>query len=41
MMVDVGMSPMSPRIIGKRVCLWAKIPLGLSKDLGPKRHPNI
>ncbi len=41
MMVDVDMSPMSPKIIGKKVCLCARILLGLSKDLEPKRRPNI
>jgi hypothetical protein len=40
-MVDVNMSPMPPKVIGKEACLRAKGPFGLSKDLGPKRHPNI
>jgi hypothetical protein len=34
------MNPMPPRVIGKKAYLWAKGLLGLSKDLGPKRHPN-
>jgi hypothetical protein len=40
-MVDVDMSVMPPRVIWKKVCLQAINPLRLSKDLGPKRHPNI
>ncbi len=41
MIVDVVMCPMPPKVIGKEACLWARSPLGLSKDLGPKRRPNI
>jgi hypothetical protein len=39
-MVDVDMSLTPLRVIGKEVCLRAKGLYGLSKDLGPKRHPN-
>jgi len=39
-MVDVRMNLMSPRVIGKEVCLHAKGLSKLSKDLRPKRHPN-
>jgi len=39
-MVDVDMSLMPPRVIGRKACLPIKSPLGLSKDPGPKRHPN-
>jgi hypothetical protein len=35
------MNPMPLKVIGKEACLWAKGLLGLSKDLGPKKHPNI
>ncbi len=35
------MSPTPPKIIGKEACLQAKCPFRLSKDHGPKRHPNI
>ncbi len=37
-MVDVDMSPTKLIIIRREVCLQAKSPFGLSKDLGPKRH---
>ncbi len=40
MMVDVDMSLMPQKAIGREACLRIKGPLGLSKDLGPKRHPN-
>jgi hypothetical protein len=40
-MVDVGMNPMPPRVIGRKVCLRAKIPSRLSKDLARKGCPNI
>jgi len=40
MMVTVNMSSMSSKVIGKKVCLCARSPFGLSKDPGPKRHPN-
>jgi hypothetical protein len=39
-MVDVNMSPTSPKVIGKEIYLRAKGFFGLWKDLGPKRHPN-
>ncbi len=35
------MNSTPPRVIGKGVYLRAKGPFGLSKDLGPKTHPNI
>jgi hypothetical protein len=41
MMVDVDMGLTPPKVIGKETCLQAKGFSGLSKDLGPKRHPNI
>jgi hypothetical protein len=34
------MNPMSPKVTGKKVCLQAKGPIKLLKDLGPKRCPN-
>jgi len=40
-MVDVDMNLMSPKIIGREVCLWVRGPSGISKDLRPKRCPNI
>jgi hypothetical protein len=40
-MLDVNMSLMVMKVIGREVCLRAKGSFGLSKDLGPKRHPNI
>jgi hypothetical protein len=40
-MVDVNMSPTPPKVIGREVYLRAKGPSWLSKDLRPKRHPNI
>jgi hypothetical protein len=40
-MVVVNMSLMPPKVIGRKTCLWAKSPYGLSKDHGPKRHPKI
>jgi hypothetical protein len=36
----VGMNPLPPNVIGRKACLRAKGLLRLSKDLGPKRHPN-
>jgi len=36
----VGMNSMPSKIIGKEACLWVKGLLGLSKDLGPKKHLN-
>jgi hypothetical protein len=35
------MSLMLSKVIGNEVCLQAKGPVGLSKDLGPERHTNI
>ncbi len=35
-MVDVDMSSTPLKVIGGEVCLWAKGPSGLSKELGPK-----
>jgi hypothetical protein len=40
-MVDIGMKPMPPKVIGRKTYLWAKGLSGLSKDLGPKRCSNI
>jgi hypothetical protein len=40
-MVDVIMSPMPPKVIGRDVCLWAKGHFVLSKDPRPKRHLSI
>jgi hypothetical protein len=40
-MVNFDMSLTPPKVIGRDVCLRAKGPYGLSKDLGPKRRPNI
>ncbi len=40
-MVGVGMKPMLPKVIRKEACLQAKGPSKLSKDLEPKRRPNI
>jgi hypothetical protein len=40
-MVVVDMNSMPPKVIGKKNCLWAKGPLGLSKDPKPKKHLNI
>jgi hypothetical protein len=40
-MVDVDVSLMPPKVIGKEVYLWTKGLFGLSKDFGPKRCPNI
>jgi hypothetical protein len=40
-MVDVDINPVPPKVIGRKACLWARSALGLSKDLGAKRHPNI
>jgi len=37
----VSMNLMPPRVIGREACLWAKGFPKLSKDLGPKRRPNI
>jgi len=39
-MVVISMSLMPSKVIGRNVCLRAKNPSGLSKDLGPKRCPN-
>ncbi len=35
------MNSTPPKVVGRVVCLRAKGPFGLSKDLGPKRCPNI
>jgi hypothetical protein len=40
-MVTVGLSLMPSKVIGRKVFLWARAPFGLSKDHGPKVHPNI
>jgi hypothetical protein len=40
-MVVVNMSLMPLKVIGKEVYLQTRGSYGLSKDLGPKRHPNI
>ncbi len=39
--MDINMSLMPPKVIMREACLRAKGPFGLSKDLGPKRCPNI
>jgi hypothetical protein len=39
-MVVVSMNPMPPKVIGKKNCLCVRGLFGLSKDPGPKRHPN-
>ncbi len=39
--VAVGMNLMPPKVIGRETCLCARGPFGLSKDLGPKKRPNI
>jgi hypothetical protein len=36
----VNMNLMSPKAIGRQVCLQARGLYGLSKDSTPKRHPN-
>jgi len=38
--VNVDMSLTSLKVIGREVCLRAKGPFGLSKDLEPERCPN-
>jgi len=40
-MVVVSMTPMPSNVIGREVCLRVRGHFGLSKDLGPKKHPNI
>jgi len=40
-MIDVDMNSMPSRVMGREACLWARSPLGLSKDPRPMRHPNI
>jgi hypothetical protein len=40
-MMDVNMSLTPSKVIGREVCLQTKGPFGISKDLRPKRHPNI
>ncbi len=37
----VGMNPMPPKVIGRKTCLQAKSPFGLSKDLGLERHQTF
>jgi len=36
----VGMNLMPPKVIEKKACLQSKTFYGLSKDPGPKKHPN-
>jgi hypothetical protein len=38
--VDVDMSLMPSKVIGREICLKAKGPLGLSKNPRPKKHLN-
>jgi hypothetical protein len=40
-MMDMNMNPTPPKVIGRDVYLQTKGPYGLSKDLKPKRCPNI
>ncbi len=40
-MVDVNVNSMPPKVIGKEARLRTRGPFGLSKNLGPKRCPNI
>jgi hypothetical protein len=40
-MVAIDMSLIPLKVIKINICLWAKGPYGLSKDLGPKRCLNI
>jgi len=40
-MVAINMNPMPPKVVGRKACLWAKGPFGLSKDIEPKMHLNI
>jgi len=40
-MMDVDMNPMPLKVIGKEVYLQVESPFRLSKDLRPKRRPNI
>jgi len=39
-LVDVDMNLTPPKVIGREACLRVKGLFGLSKDHGPKRHPN-
>jgi hypothetical protein len=39
--MDVNMSPTPLKVIGKEVCLRTKGRFAISKDLRPKRGPNI
>ncbi len=39
--MNINMSLMPPKVIMKEACLRAEGPFGLSKDLRPKRCPNI
>jgi len=38
--VDVNVNSTPPKVIGREACLRDKCPFGLSKNHGPKRHPN-
>jgi hypothetical protein len=40
-MVAINVNPVPPKVIGRKACLWVKGSFGLSKDLRPKRRPNI
>ncbi len=40
-MVTINMNMMPLKVIRREAYLWARSPYGLSKDLGPKRCPNI
>jgi hypothetical protein len=44
-MLDYGFSnatfePLNHVFVQRKACLWARGSFGLSKNLGPKRHPN-
>jgi hypothetical protein len=39
-MVDVGMNLMPSKIIGREACIWARGHSKLTRDFGPKKHPN-
>jgi hypothetical protein len=39
-MVVIDMNPTPPKVIRRKVSLWARGLYGLSKDLRPKSHPN-
>jgi len=40
-MVYVDMNPTPLKVIGREDCLSVKSLFGLSKDVGPQKHPNI